>query len=138
MCHRIGHFPSQNMTLQAIPEVLRSNRRSLYKWVLFSTHLLGTFEQKRREGKGVPEKSVQKVIKKSVKSMVFKVQLFRQDQGARSRARSRSVRNCPGPRKVSRRTPFYHPWTLNTWVFPRLCPQGTSRYNTHLFRPVTH
>ena len=55
----------------------------------FLNHLFGLFYEKRREGKGVLKVAVRKVLKKSVKSMVFRVRLLWPDQGPRSRGLGR-------------------------------------------------
>ena len=63
------------------------------------THLFPGFCRKRREGKGVPEKTVRKEHENSVIFMVFRVRSFLSIQGARSRGPGREMTNRPGPGK---------------------------------------
>ena len=48
-------------------------------------HLLASFDQKRREGKGVQKVAVQNSAEKGAFRTLFRVRLFGEDQGARSR-----------------------------------------------------
>ena len=68
----------------------------------FLRHLFEVLEQKRREGKGVPEVPIQKGAEKGAFRTLFRVQLFTSVQGARSRGLGR---NCTERCGSSRRVP---------------------------------
>ena len=104
---------------------------------LFETPFPG-FLQKAARGEGGQESYCQKVTEKALFFTVFRVRPEVQDQGARSRGPGRKVQHVTKPGKVSSRTPFLRPGTLNIWLLPGLFPQRDSPYNTHLFRPVSH
>ena len=89
MCHKIGHFPSQNSGLQPLLEVSKSNRRSLYNRTLFDTMFFPVLTKSGARGRGVRKEGVRKGSENSVKSTVFRVRLFLSDQACRSRGLSR-------------------------------------------------
>ena len=78
----------------------------------------------------MPKRPAQKVLEKQCFLSVFRVRLFPQDQGARSRGPERELQECSGPRKGVLEDTFSPPGTLRIWVFPRLFSSRDSRYNT--------
>ena len=130
MCHKIGHFPSRFEGSQPVLTVPRMNRRSLYNGHPFCTLFFPESAKSGARGRG----SGKYLLRKGRKTVLFP--LFSGSgsswpiRGPGVGALAGTVRNRSERGKVSSRTPFHHPGTLNTWVFPRLFPQWDSRYNT--------
>ena len=91
------------------------------------------FLQKAARGEGVWESTAQKVVEKRVFFTVFRVRLFLQIQGARSRGSGRFCSELSGARKGVLEDTFPPRNTRDNRVFPTLFPQRDSVYNTHLF-----
>ena len=105
MCHRIGHFSSRNPRVEAVLEVLRFNRRSLYNGARFDTLFSEVLAKSGARGRG-SEKELSEKHQKTAVFHLFQDPALSEIQGPGVGAWERSGRIVTEPGKVSSRTPF--------------------------------